>query len=131
MKCSFDFDGTLEMKSVQEYAFELIRRNVEVFVTTSRFGDDEKYKKFFHTTINVSVTNDDLREITDKLGIPKENIHFTDMEDKWQYLENKGFRFHLDDDWIENEMINERRVSKGINFFGNPEWKEECERELK
>ncbi len=52
------------------------------------------------------------------------------MDDKWRYLENKGFRFHLDDDWLENEMINERRVSKGIDFFGNPDWKNRCEREL-
>ena len=127
MKVSFDFDGTLEMQSVCDYVKDLIGRNVEVFVTTSRFGDDEKYKKFFHTTINVDIANNDLYEITDDLGIPRENITFTNMEDKWQYLENKGFRFHLDDDWIENEMINERRVSKGINFFGNPNWKEECE----
>ena len=131
MKVSFDFDGTLEIPSVQEYAKELIRRNVEVFVTTSRFGDEEKYKKFFHTTTNVDVTNNDLYEITDGLGIPREKITFTNMEDKWQYLENKGFRFHLDDDWIENEMINERRVTKGINFFGNPHWQSECERQIK
>ena len=130
MKASFDFDGTLEMQSVCNYVKELIGRNVEVFVTTSRFGDDEKYKKFFHTTINVDIANNDLYEITDDLGIPRENITFTNMEDKWQYLENKGFRFHVDDDWIENEMINERRVSKGINFFGNPNWKDECESSL-
>ena len=131
MKVSFDFDGTLETPSVQEFAAELIRQNVAVFVTTSRFGDDEKYKKFFHTTINVEVTNNDLYEVTDRLGIPRENICFTNMEDKWQYVAEKGFRFHLDDDWIENEMINERRATNGINFFGNPNWKSQCEALLK
>ena len=129
-KVSFDFDGTLEMKSVQEYAAELMWKQVEVFVTTSRFGDPEKYKKFFHTTTSVDVTNNDLYEITDNLGIPCENITFTNMEDKWKYVEEKGFRFHLDDDWIENEMINERRATKGIDFFGNPDWKEKCEKAL-
>lgn len=131
MKVSFDFDGTLEIPVVQEFAKELMWQNVAVFVTTSRFGDEKKYQKFFHTTTNIEVTNNDLYEVTDRLGIPRENITFTNMEDKWQYVAERGFRFHLDDDWIENEMINERRVTKGINFFGNPNWKIECEAQIK
>ena len=128
MKVSFDFDGTLELQSVQEFAKELIDRGVEVWVVTTRFGDDEKYKKFFHTTVNVDLTNNDLREVTDKLGIPEERIHFTNMQDKWMFFEeNPGFRWHLDDDWIENEMINERRDTRGLSHWGNPDWRKQCE----
>jgi len=131
MKISFDFDGTLELQSVQTYAKELIERGVEVWVVTSRFGDDELYKRFFHTSTNVDLTNRDLREVTDRLGIPEERIHFTNMKDKWEFIENRGFIWHLDDDWIENEMINSRTLTKGIDCFGNPRWKQQCESLLK
>jgi len=131
MKISFDFDGTLELQSVQTYAKELIERGVEVWVVTSRFGDDELYKRFFHTSTNVDLTNRDLRKITDTLGIPEEKIHFTNMKDKWEFIENRGFIWHLDDDWIENEMINSRTLTKGIDCFGNPQWKQQCESLLK
>lgn len=127
MKVSFDFDGTLEIPIVQDYAAELIERGVEVWVVTSRFGDDELYKKFYQTTTNVDLTNNDLREVTDPLGIPEERIHFTNMRDKWEFIENKGFTWHLDDDWIENEMINSRTFTKGIDIFGNPDWKKQCD----
>jgi len=131
MKVSFDFDSTLELQPLQEYAKELIERGVEVWVVTSRFGDDELYKRFFHTSTNVDLTNSDLRKITDKLGIPEDRIHFTNMRDKWEFIENRGFIWHLDDDWIENEMINSRTLTKGIDAFGNPKWREECENLLK
>lgn len=131
MKVSFDFDSTLELKSVQEYAKKLIERGIEVWVVTSRFGDDELYKKFFHTSTNVELTNRDLREITDRLGIPEERIHFTNMRDKWEFIENRGFIWHLDDDWIENEMINERTLTKGLSHWGNPNWERECNALLK
>ena len=130
-KVSFDFDSTLELRSVQEYANDLIERGVEVWVVTSRFGDDELYRKFFHTSINVDLTNKDLREVTDRLGISADRIHFTNMQDKWEFIENRGFIWHLDDDWIENEMINSRTLTRGIDVFGNPKWREECESLLK
>jgi hypothetical protein len=127
MKVSFDFDGTLEMESVQEYAADLIKRGLEVWVVTSRFGDDELYRKFFQTSTNVDLSNRDLRKVTDKLGIPEERIHFTNMKDKWRFIENMGFIWHLDDDWIENEMINIKTLTKGINIFGNRNWKRDCD----
>lgn len=127
MKVSFDFDGTLEIPSVQEFAKKLVDAGIEVWVITSRFGDDELYKKFFQTSTNVDLTNSDLREVTDKIGIPEERIHFTNMRDKWEFIEDRGFYFHLDDDWIELEMINSRTRTKGISIFGNPHWKRECE----
>jgi len=131
-KVSFDFDGTLELKPIQEYARELMQRDwVEVWVTTTRFWDDEKYKKFFQTTINVDLTNNDLREVTNDLGIPEERIHFTNMEEKWHYLKEKDFVWHIDDDWVENrQILNTCAPTKAISSWGNPNWKQKCERVL-
>ena len=131
-KTSFDFDGTLELKSIQAYAAELLTRDwVEVWICTSRFGDDEKYKRFFHTTTNVDLTNNDLWEVAERLGIPKERIHFTDMADKYEWLKGKDFVWHIDDDWVENRLIlNNCAPTRAISSFGNPNWKGKCERLL-
>lgn len=123
MRVSFDFDGTLESKYIQDYARKLIERGIEVWVVTSRFGDDEKYKRFYHTSINVDLTNKDLREITNELGIPEARLVFTNMADKYEFFEkNQDFLWHIDDDWIENDLINKNTKVEGINIFGNSSW---------
>mgnify|MGYP001064790013 CR=1 FL=1 len=92
MKVSFGFDGTLSRPDVQAYAKELIEDGVfEVVVTTSRFDDENAYKH------NANPTNEDLYAVTDKLGIKRENIHFTNMDDKVNYLQD-DIAWHLDDD---------------------------------
>ena len=132
MKVSFDFDGTLEMKYMQIYAKELIARGVEVWVVTSRFGDNEKYQKFFKTSINVDITNNDLREITDEVGIPEKQIVFTNIKDKAEYfVKHPDFLWHLDDDWIETDLINNNTKVTGINVFGNRLCIEQAEKIIK
>ena len=130
MKVSFDFDGTLEHLPKQEYAKELIQRGVEVWITTSRFGDPEKYKEFFETHINIECTNRDLYEISDRVGIPRERIFFTNMENKWNYLKDKDFIWHIDDDWAENRMILNHTKIKAIDAHTSS-WKTKCERLIK
>jgi hypothetical protein len=126
---SFDFDGTLALKPIQEYAKELMsRKNIEVWITTTRFGDDEKYKRFFHTYTDVDLTNKDLWEVAEELGIPKERIHFTDMKDKWPYIKKMNFLWHIDDDWVENRMILNNTKTLAISSLGNANWKIKCER---
>ena len=136
MKVSFDFDDVLSIKYIQNYALELIERGIEVWVITSRFGDDKKYKKFFLTTTNVKLTNKDLMEIINKLKITEERLVFTNMKDKYEYFQKyPDFLWHLDDDWIENDLINKNTKVIGINVFGNDTWIKETEkiinRELK
>jgi len=132
IKISFDFDGVLELNHIQEYAKELVARKFEVWIVTSRFGDAELYKKFFSTTINVDLTNNDLWNVAKELGIPKEKIYFTNMADKYHFFkENEGFIWHLDDDWIENRNILNNTKTKGINSWGNSSWKQKCERILR
>jgi ribosomal protein S24E len=44
MKVSFDLDSTLSRKDVQEFAYELVKRDIEVWVVTARI-DNETGKK--------------------------------------------------------------------------------------
>ncbi|HPI81678.1 MAG TPA: hypothetical protein PK122_00395 [Candidatus Paceibacterota bacterium] len=131
IKVSFDFDGTLERESVQKYAKELVERGHEVWIVTSRFGSDEKYKTFFMTTTPVGLTNEDLFQIASDIGIPEERIHFTNMDDKWPFLKfHDDFLWHIDDDWIENKNILKYTKTKAISSLG-ANWKSKCERLIK
>jgi len=128
---SFDFDGTIETKHIREYAKELVGRGFEVWIVTSRFGDDEKYKRFFQTSINVDLTNSDLWEVAKEVGIPNDRVHFTNMCDKWEFFKDKDFVWHLDDDWIENKLILKHTKTKAVDSWGNSSWKQKCERIIK
>lgn len=97
MKVSFDFDSTLSKKHVQKFAKELIGKGIDVHIVTSRSSfeqlDEEGY-------------NDDLYEIADNLQIKRENIHFTQGEDKFKFfMVNSDFLWHLDDDYYELKYI--------------------------
>ncbi|MFW6311345.1 MAG: hypothetical protein ACOC1K_03825 [Nanoarchaeota archaeon] len=132
IKVSFDYDGTLEMTPIKEYAKELVERgNVEVWIVTSRFSNDELYKKFFSTTTNVNLTNNDLWDDAKYVGIPKERIHFTNMTDKFHFFKENNFLWHIDDDWVENRQILRESKTKAISSFNSPNWKHKCEKILK
>ena len=83
MKVSFDFDSTLSIGVVQDLAEKLIEQGHEVWIVTGRFEvcDSNKNK----------VNNDDLFEVAETLGISRDNIHFCNMADKWEWLKDKGF----------------------------------------
>jgi hypothetical protein len=108
MKVSIDFDKTLSENNVQNYVKKLLKEGIEVWVTTARF-DDEMVKT--HSPYH---NNDRLWEVVNKLGIPHERVHFTNMDLKADYLDNKDFIFHLDDDTIELEFIEKTNVV-GVN----------------
>ena len=110
MKISVDFDKTLSKNHVQNYIKRLISEGIEVWVTTARF-DDEWVK--IHSPYH---NNDRLWEVVKKLGIPTERVHFTNMDLKSDYLVNKDFIFHLDDDAIELEFIEKTNVV-GVNVL--------------
>lgn len=132
-KISFDFDSTLERKIIQEYAKELLLRDdIEVWIVTTRWNDDEKYKRFFHTTTNVEVTNRDLWEVAKELGIPKERVHFTNMWDKWHFFAtHDNFIWHLDDDFTEIREIRNNTKTEAVECYLDPNWRKKCERILK
>ena len=115
-KASFDFDGTLTKTIVQGYCKELILRDVDVYITTSRFFNRK---------------NQDLYNISDKLNIKRENIIFTNNLDKSEFIDN-SFIFHLDGNFSEVNNIN-NKLGKPVaiclyNFSTDDlKWKTDCE----
>ena len=98
IKVSFDFDSTLSKPNIQEYAKSLIEKGIEVHIVTDRFED----------TTRCAYTNEYLFNVVNKLGINKNNIHFLNMTDKYKFfLNNPDFIWHLDDDDIAMEFIND------------------------
>jgi len=131
IKVSFDFDGTLTEKHIKEYAFELIERGIEVWIVTSRLTTEEYTKRFNTNLYYGKLANRDLFDIAKELGIPKNRIYFTNMSDKWRFFqENPDFIWHLDDDWAETRGILNKAKTKAINSWGNPSWRQKCERIL-
>lgn len=110
-KMSFDFDDTLSRKSVQKFAKEFIDRGFEIHIVTSRYVDTSRYENTDWQITN----NKDLFRVVDHLGIPRENIHFMNMESKDGFFkENPDFLFHLDDNSEEITKINKNTDVPGI-----------------
>ncbi len=118
-KVSFDFDGTLSRDSVQLYAKELLKRNFKVWICTARFGLENAPSETW---------NDDLYEIADRIGIPRNQIQFCNMRDKYHFFQDKDFLWHLDDDAWEVGQINRLTKTKAINLSSSHPWKHKCER---
>ena len=130
-RVSFDFDSTLSLRLVQDYAKSLINRGYDLWVVTSRLpnGSDPKYKK--HGML-VEIDNSDMFEVTDMLGIKREQIIFTSHRKKSEIINEMGieFLFHLDDDWTELNHINRETKTKGVSCFGTSGWKQKCNKIL-
>jgi len=64
-KVSFDMDGTMSQKYIQQYAKELIQKGIEVHIVTSRF-------KLISDYLPVIWPNghDDLYKVANEVGIP-------------------------------------------------------------
>ena len=122
MKVSFDFDGTLDRKDVQEYAKDLVSRGFEVWVCTARLDDDNAHKPNW---------NYDLYEVTMDVKIPYSQLKFMNYADKSEFFKGSDFIWHLDDSFVELKDINTNSKTKGISCFGNPNWKNKCERIIK
>ncbi len=120
-KVCFDFDSTLDKPHIQDFAQSLIKKGFDVWICTTRHDDNSLVK--FHWSKN---SNDDLYKISDKLDIPRDNIKFMNGDDKWGFIQNMDFIFHLDDDWHEINHINSKTKTIGISCFGNKNWKQDC-----
>lgn len=101
MRISFDFDSTLTREDIQIIADDFINRGHDVHITTSRH-ESWKWKG------TNSDFNKDLFLVADRLGIPKEKIHFTEMEEKVNFLD--GFDMHFDDDEYEIDLITRSKI---------------------
>lgn len=122
MKVSFDFDGTLTEKIVQDYAKSLINKGFEIYVCTFR---TKEYNDALYRIVDKSTpANSDLYKITDSLNIPRQNIIFTEMCDKSEFLD-ESFICHLDDDWTVIKDLEINSKVKPIDVL-QPKWKIQC-----
>ena len=121
MKVSFDFDGTLEHRNVQQYAKKLIDDGIEVWVVTTRWDENHKHKYPQNATL------DDLWEVVDMLKIPRHRVRFTCMEWKYKYLDGTEFCWHLDDNISEMEEAKKNGCNVKIIDVLEPDWQEECD----
>ena len=122
MKVSFDYDGTLALPHVEEFAKELVEQGYEVWVVTSRVSEDDS---ILHPWTKPD-WNKDLWESCERIGIPKDRIKFTAHEDKITFLEGMGFVFHLDDDLHELISIMESKDSCQPLNVGHFDWQKNC-----
>ena len=123
MKVSFDYDGTLALPQVEEFAKELVDKGYEVWIVTSRVGDDDDPPNQIWKSPD---WNKDLWESCERIGIPKNQVKFTKFADKIEFLKDKDYLFHLDDDLYELMAIVESKDSCQPLNVGHFEWKENC-----
>jgi hypothetical protein len=121
---SFDFDSTLNRHDITDFCKSLILKGIDVWVVTSRASEDDQ-PNWIINGVQSKRGNDDLFDLTDSLGIPRNQIIFTNHEFKSNYLPS-GCIWHLDDDWTEIRDINTNTNIKGISQFGNKNWKQDC-----
>lgn len=126
MKVSFDFDGTLQLSEVQRYAQELIEKGIEPWITTTRW-DEEHIHKYAEIGNSQVLNHNDLYTIAETLNIPKEHIWFTNMQYKANYLKDKDFKWHLDDNPDEIQLMIEIGCKVPGVCYSFPGWKEICD----
>lgn len=98
-KVSIDFDSTLDRKDVQRFAKKLINDGFEVWIVTTRKSLEYAKANLDQWGVNrVEKSNLKLFRVADNLGIKREHIHFTNHQLKIDFLKDKDFITHLDDD---------------------------------
>jgi hypothetical protein len=139
MRVSFDFDGTIELEEVQQYAKELIRRGVEVWIITTRYDSNHKHRwldkfpgmewaKMYER--NDSDPNFNVWGVAEWLGIPRHHVRFTCMEWKYTYLTGTKFVWHLDDNKEEIDRAVYHECNVPIINVTKSNWKNECEKRI-
>lgn len=137
MRVSFDFDDTLTEPGVAEYAAQLIKRGVDVWIVTARYDDEKLLKKFGQEMPNgkvylpIGAGNDDLYKLANEIGIPKFNIKYTNVKGKGEWFKkHSNFEWHLEDS--PKQIFDIENVSSVpvINVLSR-DWKNQCEELLK
>ena len=114
LRISFDFDCTLGEDIIQRKASLLINSNEysDIFIITAR-NKGESY-------------NRDLISVAKRLGIPDENIHYTEGGWKWSKIKELEIDIHFDDVPEECELI-----SKNTSCLPLLIWDEYCKESIK
>lgn len=136
MKVSFDFDGTLEHEEVQQYAKELIKRGIEVWIVTTRYDANHQHKWLrqfpdAEWALIYDKHNGDpnfhVWGVAERLGIPKHHVRFTCMEWKWTYLKGTKFVWHLDDNPEELSHAKANHNDVPMIEVTRDDWKQRCD----
>jgi len=114
MNISFDFDNTLSKPDVQDFVRYCMDKRFTIWVITARSGS------LYDTH------NRDLYNVVTELNIEPTKVIFMNHVDKYNFLLNKDFIFHLDDDFIEVELINENTQTLGVYKHPSVDWEEIC-----
>ncbi len=131
-KISIDFDSTLSRKDVQDFAKELIAMGIEVWIVTSRISNEQSLLEYTdnYTRDRIYKSNKKLFRVADNVGIPRSNIQFMNFQLKSEFIKDKGFAFHLDDDPDELfDIIATKDPCQAINVE-HFEWKQDCVRAI-
>ena len=87
---SFDFDDTLGKSEIlQEYCKKFLDQGHTVKILTRRYAKGIT-KEDEHTWVYL---------LAKELNIPSEHIHFTNRKLKYEFIDNLGINFHIDDDF--------------------------------
>lgn len=93
MKVSFDYDGTLTLKKIQDLARILVKSGNDVWIITSRNGDS-------------CINNEDMFYTCGQVGITLDKVIFTNGSYKVHNFIYGNFDLHFDNCWDEIEEIN-------------------------
>lgn len=127
-KISFDFDGTLgHRQEIQDFCKECLSNpELEIHITTRRYGEQIKdHKDALNLEWMLSKGDKnwlEVFELSDRLGIKRENIHFCNMGDKSVYFIDSDVYLHLDDVLDEVNDINESCETFAL-WIGFKDWK--------
>lgn len=116
MRISFDFDKTLEKSWVQDLAKTFIKNGDTVFVITSR---------------SPKISNIDLFNVCEKLGIKKSQIFFVDIFPKLDEIIRLQIDIHFEDDFLEFLDLKKQGVNcvlidtTNLEFFQQEKFEQE------
>jgi len=96
MKISLDYDGTLSTERGQQLAMRLKGQGNELYIVTARSKNDAL----------------PVYTIARQVGIPRENIYFTNGQSKWRQLNQLGIKRHYDNN--PNVVDDIRKNTAGI-----------------
>jgi hypothetical protein len=120
---SFDYDDTLTKEDIAEYARELLKKGVEVWITTYRYSPEYSFARGVIDTLNNNIFKG-----VEELGISLDKIIFTNRQSKSNYLPIDCI-WHLDDFEDCIKAINDAPDIKceGVWLTEDNNWKSKCE----
>lgn len=123
--CTFDYDNTLELPEVQDYARRLMAQGVDVRIVTSRCDELHLNDSLQHPN------NSDLYQTALALHIPIYDIYFTNNQLKARYFEGvESVIWHLDNDIVEINAINDYQGIQVTGILLEEGWEHYCNKLL-